>query len=52
VVRVFVPGLIGNFCAAFPYQGKGRLRDAAVELGWRSAPLAEEEINVFPLPHA
>jgi ribosomal protein S12 methylthiotransferase accessory factor len=52
VVRVFVPGLIGNFAAAFPYQGKGRLRDAAVELGWRSAPLAEEEINVFPLPHA
>jgi ribosomal protein S12 methylthiotransferase accessory factor len=52
VVRVFVPGLVGNFAAAFPYQGKGRLRQAALELGWRPQPLAEEEINVFPLPHA
>jgi ribosomal protein S12 methylthiotransferase accessory factor len=52
VVRVFVPGLIGNFSAAFPYQGKGRLRAAAVELGWRPTPIAEEEINTFPLPHA
>jgi ribosomal protein S12 methylthiotransferase accessory factor len=52
VVRVFVPGLVGNFSAAFPYQGKGRLRDAAVELGWRTQPLGEDEINTFPLPHA
>jgi ribosomal protein S12 methylthiotransferase accessory factor len=52
VVRVLVPGLIGNFTAAFPYQGKGRLREAAVELGWRSAPIAEADINLFPLPHA
>lgn len=52
VVRVFVPGLVGNFSAAFPYQGKGRLRQAAVDLGWRAEPLAESDVNVFPLPHA
>ncbi len=52
VVRVFVPGLIGNFAAAFPYLGRGRLQQAAVDLGWRSAPLREDEINVFPMPHA
>jgi ribosomal protein S12 methylthiotransferase accessory factor len=52
VVRVLVPGLIGNFAAAFPYQGKGRLRQAAVDLGWRTVPLAEDDINLFPLPHA
>jgi ribosomal protein S12 methylthiotransferase accessory factor len=52
VVRVLVPGLIGNFAAAFPYQGQGRLRDAAVELGWRATPLGEADINLFPLPHA
>jgi ribosomal protein S12 methylthiotransferase accessory factor len=51
-VRAIVPGLIGNFAAAFPYQGKGRLRDAAVELGWRTEPLAENQINLVPLPHA
>lgn len=52
VVRVIVPGLVGNFAAAFPYLGGGRLRRAAVELGWRSEPLAEEDVNLFPLPHA
>lgn len=51
-VRVMVPGLVGNFAAAFPYHGKGRLRNAAVDLGWRTVPLKEEDINVFPLPHA
>ncbi len=51
-VRVMVPGLIGNFAAAFPFQGGGRLRDVAVELGWRPRALDEENINVFPMPHA
>jgi ribosomal protein S12 methylthiotransferase accessory factor len=52
VVRVLIPGLVPNFAAAFPFHGRGRLRDVAVELGWRSSPLAEDEINVFPMPHA
>ncbi len=51
-IRVMVPGLIGNYAAAFPYQGGGRLRDVAVELGWRAFSLGEESINVFPMPHA
>ena len=52
VVRVLVPGLVPNFAAAFPYQGHGVLRTAAVRLGWRDAPVAEEAINIFPMAHA
>jgi ribosomal protein S12 methylthiotransferase accessory factor len=52
VVRVMVPGLVCNFSSAFPYQGRGKLRRAAVELGWRGGALDEDEINLFPLPHA
>jgi ribosomal protein S12 methylthiotransferase accessory factor len=52
VVRVLVPGLAPNFASAFPFLGRGRLTRAAVELGWRTAPLAEADINLFPLAHA
>jgi ribosomal protein S12 methylthiotransferase accessory factor len=52
VVRVLIPGLAPNFASAFPFQGRGRLRQAAVALGWRDTPLAEHEINLFPLAHA
>jgi ribosomal protein S12 methylthiotransferase accessory factor len=52
VVRTVVPGLVSNFPAAFPFNGRRRLQDAAVELGWRDTPLAEDDLNVFPLPHA
>lgn len=52
VVRVVVPGLVPNFPAAFPCLGNGRIQRAAVELGWRATPLAEEELNYFPMPHA
>ncbi|MGL5817171.1 MAG: YcaO-like family protein [Phycicoccus sp.] len=52
VVRAIVPGTVGNAPAAFPFLGKGRVREIAVELGWRSTPLAEDELNVFPMPHA
>lgn len=51
VVRVIVPGLAGNFPAAFPFLGRRRLQDEAVTLGWRETPLAEEALNGFPLPH-
>jgi thiazole/oxazole-forming peptide maturase SagD family component len=52
VVRVLIPGTVPNYAAAFPFQGRGRIRSAAVDLGWRKAPLAEEEINTFPVAHA
>ncbi|HJT58450.1 MAG TPA: YcaO-like family protein [Ktedonobacteraceae bacterium] len=52
VVRVIVPGLVSNFPAAFPFLGRGRIQNAALKLGWRSVPLAEHELNYFPLPHA
>ncbi|WP_265521199.1 YcaO-like family protein [Oerskovia flava] len=52
VVRVIVPGTVGNAPAAFPFLGKGRVQDLAVELGWRTTALAEDELNHFPLPHA
>jgi ribosomal protein S12 methylthiotransferase accessory factor len=53
VVRVIIPGTVPNFAAAFPFQGRrGRLRESAVSLGWRASPLPEEEINIFPMPHA
>jgi thiazole/oxazole-forming peptide maturase SagD family component len=46
--RTLVPGLV---TAGLPHRGDGRVRRAAVDLGWRSEPLPEEELNVFPLPH-
>ncbi|QSB16813.1 YcaO-like family protein [Natronosporangium hydrolyticum] len=52
VVRVIIPGLVPNFPAAFPFLGRRRIQDAAVQLGWRSGPLTEQELNYFPLPHA
>lgn len=50
--HTLVPGLVSNFPAGFPYWGDGRIRRAAVDLGWRAEPLPEERLNVFPLPHA
>ncbi|MFC8190287.1 YcaO-like family protein [Cellulomonas sp. NPDC057328] len=52
VVRVLVPGTVGNAPAAFPFLGRRRVQDLAVELGWRETPLAEHELLTFPLPHA
>ncbi|MDP2711163.1 MAG: YcaO-like family protein [Solirubrobacteraceae bacterium] len=50
--RVVIPGLVANFPAAFPMLGRGRVQQAAVGLGWRSRPLAEDELNYWPIPHA
>ncbi|MGW4525222.1 YcaO-like family protein [Amycolatopsis sp. NPDC004378] len=50
--HTLVPGLVANFPAGLPYWGDGRIRRAAVDLGWRADPLAEDRLNVFPLPHA
>ncbi|GAA1017390.1 hypothetical protein Aple_032930 [Acrocarpospora pleiomorpha] len=52
VVRVLIPGLVPNFPAAFPFLGRGRIQQHPVSLGWREAPLPEEKLNYFPLPHA
>src|SRR5690606_18569852 len=52
VVRVIVPGTVGNAPAAFPFLGNEKVQQLAVELGWRTTPLAEDELNLFPLPHA
>src|SRR5574340_595049 len=52
VVRALVPGLVPNFPAAFPFLGQGRVQQAAVTLGWRTAPFTEAELNYFPMPHA
>jgi len=52
VVRVIVPGLVPNTPAAFQPFGRGRVQQAAVELGWRDRPLEEDALNTFPLPHA
>jgi ribosomal protein S12 methylthiotransferase accessory factor len=52
VVRVTIPGLAPNFPAAFPFLGRRRIQQASVDLGWRRTPLAEEELNYAPLPHA
>ncbi len=51
-VRVIVPGTVGNAPAAFPFLGGERVQRLAVELGWRKHPLAESELNYFPIPHA
>ncbi|MFE6611174.1 YcaO-like family protein [Amycolatopsis sp. NPDC057786] len=50
--HTLVPGLVSNFPAGSPFWGNGRIAEAAVALGWRDEPLAEHELNVFPLPHA
>ena len=52
VVRAIVPGTVGNAPASFPFLGRGRVQDLAVELGWRRERLAESELNHFPIPHA
>ncbi len=52
VVRVIVPGTVGNAPAAFPFLGKGRVPHLAHALGWTESVLEEEELNMFPLPHA
>ncbi|MFD9795985.1 YcaO-like family protein [Streptomyces sp. NPDC059070] len=52
VVRVLIPGLVPNFPAAFPFLGNRRIQDVPVALGWRAEPLAEEDLNYFPMPHA
>jgi len=52
VARTIVPGLVGNFPAAFPLLGRDRIRAAPVELGWRSSPVVDDELNLWPLPHA
>lgn len=45
VVKVAVPGL-RHF---WPRFAPGRLYEVPVRLGWRSSPLAEEQLNPFPL---
>lgn len=52
VVRTVVPGLVPNFPAAFPFNGGGRLCEAAVTLGWRESPRAEHDLTTVPLAHA
>lgn len=52
VTRTLVPGLVPNFPAAFPFLGRDAIQQGAVKLGWRSSPLAAEELNTVPLPHA
>lgn len=51
VARVIVPGLYGNFPAAFPLLGGRRLYEEPVRLGWRSSPLTEDDLFLAPLPH-
>ncbi len=50
--HTLVPGLVPNFPAGLPFWGNGRIAAAAVERGWHDEPLAEEDLNVIPLPHA
>ena len=52
VVRVMIPGLVPNFPAAFPALGRQRIQQYAVQLGWRTTPLDEDDLNYFPLPYA
>lgn len=52
VVRAIVPGTVGNAPAAFPFLGGGVVQRLGVDLGWHAAPLAESELNHFPIPHA
>lgn len=50
-VRVLSPGLAPNFPAAFPQWGCGRIQLAAVQHGWRTEPLPESSLNIFPMAH-
>lgn len=52
VTRTLVPGLVGNFPAAFPLLGRKVAQMGAVRLGWRSIPLSESELNSTPMPHS
>lgn len=52
VVRVVVPGLLGNAPAAFPYRGGTRLTSVPVARGWVPGPLSEEQLVTDPLPLA
>jgi ribosomal protein S12 methylthiotransferase accessory factor len=52
VARTLVPGLVPNFPAGFPYLGRQAAQRAPIGLGWRTSPLAEEQLNYVPLPHA
>lgn len=51
-VRVIIPGLIPNMPAAFPAAGGARVFELPVQMGWRTAPLHESQINRLPMPHA
>ncbi|MDH6125874.1 YcaO-like family protein [Kitasatospora sp. GP82] len=50
--RIIVPGTVCTAPAAFPSWGAGRVQRCAVQLGWRSEPLDESELNTFPMPHS
>ncbi|MGW1209159.1 YcaO-like family protein [Streptomyces sp. NPDC002499] len=52
VVRVVVPGLVGNAPPAFPYLGGERLYRTPPQLGLVSRPLNENELYPHPLPLA
>ncbi|MFE6229055.1 YcaO-like family protein [Streptomyces sp. NPDC057854] len=52
VVRVIVPGTVGNAPAAYLALGGRRVQDAAVERGWRRTALPEDRLNTFPMPHS
>ncbi len=51
VVRVIVPGMIGNAPAAFPPLGGARLFQDPVRLGWRDDPLSADDLVLAPIPH-
>ena len=52
VVRVVVPGLVGNAPPAFPYRGGRRLFDLPARLGWTDRPLTEDDLVPHPIPLA
>ncbi|MEU1876993.1 YcaO-like family protein [Streptosporangium sp. NPDC020072] len=52
VVRVLVPGLVGNAPPAFPLRGGGRLYEVPEKLGLTSRVLDEDDLFPHPLPLA
>ncbi|MEW2368053.1 YcaO-like family protein [Streptomyces sp. NPDC006656] len=52
VVRVVVPGLVGNAPPAFPYLGGERLYRTPARIGLVPRPLREDELYPHPLPLA
>ncbi|WP_055534922.1 YcaO-like family protein [Streptomyces graminilatus] len=52
VVRVVVPGLVGNAPPAFPCLGGVRLYRTPARLGFVQGPLREDELYPHPLPLA